>query len=196
MADAEPSVTVWLHQLKAGDPAAAQLLWERYFLRLVSRARRALRGASRRAADEEDVALEAFDSFCRAAEQGRFPRLHDRDNLWALLVVITDRHAHELRAHEARQKRGGGEVRGDSALREVGHLLPAEEPTPAFAAQVAEECRRLLDCLGDADLRQIAQMKLEGYTNAEIALQLGCVETTVERRLKLIRSRWKMEVEG
>ena len=35
-----------------------------------------------RLADEEDVALSAFDSFCRGAEQGRFPRLDDRDDLW------------------------------------------------------------------------------------------------------------------
>ena len=45
----------------------------------------------RRAADEEDVALSAFDSFCRGAEQGRFPQLDGRDDLWHLLVVITVR---------------------------------------------------------------------------------------------------------
>ena len=83
------SVSHWIVQLKAGNQAAAQELWEDYFQRLVRLARRRLRGRSRRAADEEDVALSAFDSFCRGAEQGRFPRLTDRDNLWRLLVVIT-----------------------------------------------------------------------------------------------------------
>jgi len=34
---------------------------------------------------------------------------------------------------------------------------------------------------------------MEGYTNAEIAARLGCVETTVERRLKSIRRIWKHE---
>jgi hypothetical protein len=64
----EGSVTQWLGQLQAGDPAAVQPLWERYFQRLVGLARLKLRGAPRRAADEEDVALSAFDSFCRNAE--------------------------------------------------------------------------------------------------------------------------------
>jgi hypothetical protein len=76
------SVTYWLHQLQAGDPQGAQHLWERYFIRLVGLARNKLQESPRRAADEEDVALSAFTSFCRGAEGGRFPRLQDRDNLW------------------------------------------------------------------------------------------------------------------
>src|SRR5262245_19713434 len=131
MADAELSVTLWLERLKAGDPAAAGPLWECYFLRLVGLARQALRGAPRRAA-EQDVALAAFDSFCRGVERGRFPRLDDRHNLWALLVVLTERHACDLRAHEGRRKRGGGQVRGDSALAEALERLPGLEPTPEF----------------------------------------------------------------
>ena len=67
------SVTQWLDQLREGDSAAARMLWERYFLRLVGLARRKLQGTPRRVADEEDVALSAFDSLCRGAEQGRFP---------------------------------------------------------------------------------------------------------------------------
>ena len=101
------SVTRWLGQLQEGDSAAARQLWERYFRRLVGLARKRLRGAPRRAADEEDVALSAFDSFCRAAAQRRFPRLDDRHDLWQLLVVITDRKAGALARATRRQKRGG-----------------------------------------------------------------------------------------
>src|SRR4051812_207164 len=89
------SVTRWIGDLKAGDAAAAQPLWERYFHRLVFLARARLR-ASRRPSvveDEEDAALSAFQSFCDGAARGRFPRLTDRDDLWRLLVVITARKA-------------------------------------------------------------------------------------------------------
>ena len=193
MPDAAGSVTLWIERLKAGDPAAAGPLWQRYFRRLVALARQELGASPRRVADEEDVALEAFDSFCRGAEQGRFPRLEDRHNLWALLVTLTERHAFDLRAHEGRQKRGGGQVRGDSAFAEAADQQAGREPTPEFAAMVAEECRRLLGRLADAELRRIAVMKLEGYTNDEIAGRLGCVRTTVERRLRLIRAVWEGE---
>src|SRR5690349_4606330 len=94
MADgAERSVTRWIGSLKAGDADAAQRLWERYFGALVRLAYARLRGAPRAAADEEDAALSAFDSFCRGAARGRYPRLDDRDDLWRLLVVITERKA-------------------------------------------------------------------------------------------------------
>jgi DNA-directed RNA polymerase specialized sigma24 family protein len=193
------SVTQWLGRLKAGDHEAAQQLWHRYFEQLVRLARARLRGARRRAADEEDVALSALDSFCRGAAGGRFPDLHDRHGLWPLLVAITARKAIKLAQHERRQKRGGGAVRGDSALLSPdagpeqgagwGEIL-GREPSPAFACQVADECRRLLERLDDESLRSVALWKMEGYTNAEIAARLGCIERTVERKLRMIRCIW------
>jgi DNA-directed RNA polymerase specialized sigma24 family protein len=193
-------VTTWVEQLRACNREAAQQLWERYFCRLVGLARSKLQGIRRGAADEEDVALSAFDSFYRAAEQGRFPQLGDRNNLWELLVVITARKAIDLRQRETRQKRGGGRVAGESAL--DGLLGPEEggsgieqvvgtEPTPELAALVADEVQRLLGLLPKEELRAVALLKLEGHTNAEIAERLGCAEATVERRLGLIRSLWK-----
>jgi DNA-directed RNA polymerase specialized sigma24 family protein len=194
------SVSNWLVQLKAGDPAGAQRLWERYFPRMVALARKRLRGARRREADEEDVALSAFDSFCRGAAQGRFPRLGDRDDLWQVLVVITARKALDLLAHQGRLKRGGGRVGGESALLDAAdpgnggiEQVVGSEPTPAFAAQVAEECQRLLDKLDDDELRGIAVCKMEGHTYEEIAERLGCALATVERRLRVIRKLWEGE---
>jgi DNA-directed RNA polymerase specialized sigma24 family protein len=198
----EASVTQWIDRLKAGDPDAAQKLWERYFRRLVGLARKRLRAAPRRAADEEDVALGAFDSFCRGAEQGRFPRLNDRSDLWQLLVLLTARKAFDLAQHERRQKRGGGAVLDEAALacpadssaQEAAlQQIEGSEPTPAFAAQVAEEYGRLLDRLDSLELRSVAVRKLEGYSNEEIATQLGCGLRTVERRLRLIRGIWEQE---
>jgi DNA-directed RNA polymerase specialized sigma24 family protein len=190
------SVTFWIAALQAGDPCAAQQLWQSYFVKLVGLARKKLLGRPRAAADEEDVALSAFASFCRNAAQGRFPRLQDRHDLWQLLVLLTARKAYRLLRHEGRHKRGSGAVRHLSALEEEGSGVPeviGREPTPEFAARVAEECQRLLDDLGDAELRSIALAKMEGYTTEEIAGQLGCVPRTVERKLRVIRALWQQE---
>ncbi len=89
----DTSDTRWLHQLKAGDRHAAQVIWERYFRLLVARARQHLGGTPRQAADEEDVALSAFGSFCRGVEAGRFPRLDDRNDLRFLLLLLVARKA-------------------------------------------------------------------------------------------------------
>jgi DNA-directed RNA polymerase specialized sigma24 family protein len=69
----------------------------------------------------------------------------------------------------------------------------SREPTPELAALFAEQCRLLLDRLPNAQLRSVAQWKLEGYTNDEIAARLGCVRRSVERMLELIRTLWKGE---
>lgn len=184
----DSSVTHWLGQLKAGDPAAAGPLWERYFPKLVGLARARLAGVPRRAADEEDVALSAFDSFCRDAAAGRLPRLDDRDDLWRVLLLITGQKATDLVRHEVAAKRVGNHGAFD-----VGAVAGAE-PTPEFAALVADEFRRLLDMLPDDDLRALAVWKMEGHSNEEVAARWGCVPRTVERRLKVIRSLWAGEV--
>jgi DNA-directed RNA polymerase specialized sigma24 family protein len=91
---------------------------------------------------------------------------------------------------EQRQKRGGGQTAGTSQELEK---VESPEPDPAFAAELAENCRRLLDLLGNDELRTIALRKMEGYTNEEIAGQLDCVPRTVERKLHWIRRLWKEE---
>ena len=199
----EGSVTHWLGEFKAGDLTAAQPLWERYFDRLVRLARARLRAAHRAVADadEEDAALSAFDSFCRGVACGHFPQLADRDDLWRLLVTITACKAADQARRRGRQKRGGGRVLGEADL--VGPVpaggpagldaIVGPEPSPEFAALVADECCRLLDALGDETLRRIAIWKMEGYTNEEIATRLGCAVRTVANKLKLIRMAWERE---
>jgi DNA-directed RNA polymerase specialized sigma24 family protein len=190
----EGSITRCIDRLKSGDRAAAERLWGAYIRRLVSLARAKMRAAPRGAADEEDVALSAFDSFYRRAERGQFARLDDRDDLWQLLVVITERKALGLLRHETRKSRGEGRtvsLSEDDDVDEVAAIDPA--PSPEFAAQFADEYRRLLGLLGDDSLRAVALWKMEGYTNAEIAGRLGCVEQTVERKLRSIRRLWDGE---
>ncbi len=141
---------------------------------------------TRRSFDQEDVAISAFHSLCEGVRGGRFPELSHREDLWSLLVVITAR-------------KTSAKLRGESALKRGGANTPAEvdlssllgtEPTPEFAAELADESERLLQILDDEDLRAIAIRKLEGYQNREIADEVGCALRTVERRLALIRQAW------
>ena len=197
----EGSVTRWITALKGGDTAAAQPIWERYYRRLVSLARQKLRSSRRGEADEEDVVQNAFHSFFQGVARGRFPQLHGRDNLWRLMVVITARKAVNQLAREHSKRRGSGTVGGESwiSFTEPGSEETAidqvvgEEPTPEFAAQVAEQYGRLLDLLGDDTLRQVAVWRMEGLTNDEIAERLDCSTRTVARKLETIRIIWRSE---
>src|SRR5205823_6030457 len=150
----DPSVSRWLHELQGGNQAAAQQLWERYFQRLVRFAKQKLPHRLRRHADEEDVALSAFKSFCRGLEAGRYPQLADRDDLWRLLVTITAHKAIHVARHAQRKKRGG---KASDSGRDGGHVFDlnkviGQEPSPEFSLQVAEELDRLYVLLEDPTL--------------------------------------------
>jgi RNA polymerase sigma factor (sigma-70 family) len=188
--ESDGSVTDWVGRLRGGDPAAAGKLWEKYYARMVALARRKLTGTAVRGADEEDVALSAFKSFCLAAAGGRFQAPIDRDNLWALLFALTARKAVDLVRHERRKKRWTDATASDLDP----NVIAGRELPPEFAAQLSDELRRLLDILDDDGLRTVASLKIEGFTSAEIAAQLGCTERTVRRKLEVIRWLWREEV--
>jgi DNA-directed RNA polymerase specialized sigma24 family protein len=109
--------------------------------------------------------------------------------------LITLRKVIDLRNYEGRQSRGMGKVQSLTELAQEGvEAMGDEEPTPELAAQLAEEYQRLMEQLGDSTLQSVASWKLEGYTNDEIAARLGCVTSTVERKLARIRSKWASEM--
>lgn len=196
------SITYGLHRLGDGDAAAAQPLGERFFDRLTRLACLRLRGTPRRAAVEEDAAQSAFDSLCCSVLQSRFTQLRVRHNSWGLLVRITEPKATNPARHERREKHDVGRVisgmtppgSGSSSVPDDSHdQIIGLEAAPEFAALVAEHFRRLQDRLPNDDLRRVAVWRKEGYTNAEIADELGYTVITAEGRLNRIRKHWEQE---
>jgi DNA-directed RNA polymerase specialized sigma24 family protein len=117
--------------------------------------------------------------------------------------MIAERKAIDVFHYEARAKRGGGRVLDEGALRDTSSTpqgralerVAGREPSPEFAAQVAEQLGRLLEALGDIQLQHIAVQKMEGYTVREIAARTGLMPRTVQRRLQLIRRVWEQELD-
>ncbi len=199
MHDAETSrgsVTHWIAELQEGEDSVAQReLWDRYFRRIVALARTKLGGLPKGPADEEDVAISAMQSLFHGFERDRFPQLQDRSNLWSLLAKITARKAINERQKQTAKKRGGGQPRLGIGPGDEDSGTPSFDPSgddlgPEFIVAMEEEMRRLMDSLSDDTLRRIAGRKLEGWTSAEIATELGVAERTVERKLSLIRACW------
>ncbi|MBC7819147.1 MAG: HTH domain-containing protein [Planctomycetaceae bacterium] len=189
-------ITQWINQLRQSEPEAAQQLWDYYCERLYALARTKLSASARRVYDEEDAAISAFHSLCRGIAAQRYPGLNDRNNLWRLLVTITARKVTARHRHEGRDKRDSARVLTESALMKSDDEslgldgFAGREPTPEFVAEVAETCDLLFAALDDNILRRITELKLEGFSNGEIAKQLGCTRRTVERKLERIRRLW------
>ncbi len=184
----DDSVTLWIRGLEAGDPEAAERLWKSYFPRMVRSARWRLQGYPSRLADEEDIALSAFKSFCRAT--GSLHQLRDRVSLWPFLLMLVARKVSRLVRDERRTKRFGRFAAAPDGMQALMNEIPGREPPPDLVHQMNDECQNLFDRLTDDSLRMVASMKLEGYTNGEIAEHLGCGHRTVERKLQVIRQLW------
>lgn len=192
-----PNVSHWIELVKGGDSVAANKIWRHYFDQLVRAVRRKLYGQNRAVSDEEDIVLSVFESFYDAAENGRFPDLSDRDDLWQLLLRMSGRKVIDKRRRDRRQRRGG-EVRVHSLneLRDGESVIDAigDEPSPEMVLMMQESVEQFFSHLGVGQLRDLAGAKLEGYSNAELAERFGCSERTIERRLHLIREKCQQEL--
>jgi len=140
--------------------------------------------------------LSVFDSFYNAAENGRFPDLSDRDDLWRLLLRMSARKVVDKRRHDQRQRRGGNakvhslnQTDDDSVIEAIG-----DEPSPEMVLMMRESVEDFFSHLGVGQLSELAGAKLEGYSNAELAERFGCSERTIERRLHLIREKCQQEL--
>jgi DNA-directed RNA polymerase specialized sigma24 family protein len=185
------SVTHVLDEIRIGEhvDTAAQKLWEHAFSKLIRIARGMLRNTHRGAADEEDIALSAFQSLCDGAARGRFPHLDSRDSLWRVLYTITLRTVLAEKAYQKAEKRSAGRIVSADIEAVVDH-----EPGPEFAAMLVDELRFLLNVLRDDGLRQVSRLVLEGFSNQEIAKQMNCHVLTIERKRDLIRRAWEREL--
>jgi RNA polymerase sigma factor (sigma-70 family) len=65
---------------------------------------------------------------------------------------------------------------------------PASGPSPAEAVEFADQFQKVMDSF-DEEERQVVDLKLQEYTNEEIAERLNSSERTVRRVLKRIQSR-------
>ena len=199
----ELSVTKWISALKSEHSIAAQRLWENYVERLARLARKKLGMISRRVSDEDDIVAEVFADFLQGVQERRFEKLNDRNDLWQILAMLTERKAIGHIRRETAVKRGRNQTRGESAFERpaaknssphgIGQIK-GHEPNPAFAAELADLLGHLLRGLDSDILRALARDNLAGYTQEEMAIRNGIAISTVQRKLKLIRENWEREI--
>jgi DNA-directed RNA polymerase specialized sigma24 family protein len=198
------SVSLLLDDLREGDADAQALarlrLLQAYYDRLCRLARAKMATSRRREADEEDAVIAALGAFFVAVDEGRLPRLENRTDLWRVLVTFTVRKVYRQFEHQHARKRDVQRLVTESGLQGaddsrcppgVQNLPDRQATDPELQAQLNDTWERFLAALGDGPYRVTAELKLQGYRNAEIARRLACSERTVERNLREIRRAWQ-----
>lgn len=194
------SVTLLLKQLKSGDASATNELFQVYFSRLAGLARTFLPPHRRRTADEEDLAIQVMASFFEDATGAQMPELRSRHDVWRMLARRLQQRASNQRRDDARQKRGGGMVGGESVfMQKDGAWDPngihqvAKKEDCATEEQLVELERlnsQLIDNLDDPVLKDIAVRILQGETPEQIAISIGRSRATIYRKMERIREAW------
>ena len=172
---------------KDGDEAALAALHQRYWPKLVNIARSRLKRAPIRHVDEEDVAQSALIGFYNTVRNQRAGQLENREQLLALLSHIVACKAINQIQNAMTLKRGQGKV---TSLTPLAFLASDESPTASHEAILQDCYEHHVGGLPD-ELRPFAETHLAGLSNAEIAKKLDCVERTVERKLALLRAKWR-----
>ncbi len=177
------------------DEHAVTELWRFVFDRVIGMARSRIANLQKRVSDHEDVALSAIKSFVRAAESGRLRNTSSGEDLWRILATITLRKSRALAEWEQAEKRGAGQVRGDSVFRDIDsgngfdQVIDPAHPD-RFVDELMGECRERIESLPDETLRTIALRRMEGFEVNEIAQELGIATATIKRKLARIRVLW------
>ena len=199
-----PTDTQLLNRFKSGDKDAANELIGRYFDRVLRLAEKHLANRRLHVTEGDDVAASVFETLWKKADANRFgpDDLVNSEELWRLLCKIVAFKSRDHVRRESAQKRGGNLLKGESFFMDSMGSQPygiqnvSDGQIPVGDVLILrEEHDRLLDKLDDDTLVQIAMMRLEGYKIAEIANSFSKTERWVGRKLRLIRTIWRHDLD-
>ena len=178
------SVSRLIENAKEGDDPSLELLFKRFQSRLISWAYRELNPEKCREFDADDIAIEAFHSFCMGLIDGKFPELEDRHGLQTLLATIAIRKAINRIEQANAQKRGAGRIGGESVFDQFDSIA-GTELTPEEQAILDDEIDYCISKL-PLGLQDIARRLFIGYSNSEIAKELNCSTRSIQLKKKQI----------
>ncbi len=186
------SVSGWIEGMREGDPDAVRNLVERYFRRLAQYSNKRLDARMRVAEDGEDIAIMVLDTLTRNAQLGLFPNLQHREDLWLLLILLTQQIVIE-RKRKANSERRVIHNMTDLLTRYSESLesFLQEDPSQSKILEIVDCWNELLKSLDDDRSRDIARLKLQGFSNREIGTILQIVPKTVDRKVNAILQRWQ-----
>lgn len=183
--------------LREGNAEICSDFWRDYGPLLEGVAQKQISQRLQRRVGPDDIVQSACRTFFRRISDGQF-NLPDADALWRLMCAITLTKARRAARDQSRQKRGfQREQYIDTTSESAGNRrveLGSNQSTPFEAAEVADQLQAVLAGLGPEEC-QVLDLKLQQFTNDEIAEKIGYSERTVRRLMKKIQDRWNQTID-
>ena len=185
-----------LDAMQRGEDEAFTTFFNRHYDQLVQFAKKKLGSFPLRTFDADDVAQSAMKSLFKSLRENRYEAQNSIE-IWQILITITKNKLLDRRRRQQAQKRGGGNVRGESIWAQTGEDCGLHEQrdtrhnmTPEAQVELLETTDLLFQQLEDDKTREVARLLLAGYRINDIAEELNCVRRTVERKIAQIRELW------
>ncbi|TWT74877.1 protein kinase domain-containing protein [Allorhodopirellula solitaria] len=192
-----------LREWKSGNERAAEVLLDRYAIRLVALVASRLNRRYQASIDPSEVVQSAMGSFFDAARHSRI-QVSGSVSLWRLLATFARRKMARSIERQSAIKRGGDQIQHslsvvDEATSPYSLSVLDEATSPhsldtqglvASSTTTQDEADAFLTTLRTEltdDLFAIVEGLLLGQTQRELAESLGIAERTVRRRLSRIR---------
>lgn len=171
---------------RRGDEDACRQLFDCYVERLVALARRRISQRLASRVDPEDIVQSVFRTFFGRLKAGRF-RLEEQDDLCKLLMRITVHKAlRQIHFHQAAKRNPRAELGQGTEANERLLAVIDRDPSPDEAVAFVDHLENFLGGL-KAQEREILEMRLQGYSNEEIAQKLGIYDRKIRRVIERLR---------
>jgi RNA polymerase sigma factor (sigma-70 family) len=203
------TTTIIVNKIAAGDRMALEEFVHRYNWKMVRMADRYMLRLRTHlvTCDAEDAVNDTLAKLYRRAIDGELPCVESSVAFWKMFFSMLKDEIRGALDRDAAIKRGGlgaHRPRDQSRLswnsRSLGEVLSLDYlsvdevyallPRSQDLALIRLEIEEFLQHLNDPLTRKIAELKLQSYTNEQIAELLELNERTIERKLAAIRTRF------
>ena len=181
-----PEEQVLIDLWRGGDENAARQIVERYFDRLLALAGRRISQRLASRVDPEDIVQSVFRTFFVRLKDGQFV-FQDEDDLCKLLMRITlHKTLRQVAFHKAAKRDPNLEANQGDHHRDLLLALLDKEPSAEATVAFLDQLDHFLDQL-EPQTRRIIEMRLQGYTNDEIAKELNVYDRKIRRAVERVR---------
>jgi len=143
--------------------------------------------------DVDEAVSDAVLRLSQAARSGTLRRVDSDEGVRSLLLTFLKQSILDARRRLAARRRGGGRTGGASTFQQIEfdlEFLNALSPPPDVLVIAREQVEWRLRILAahDAAQAEIVVLRMEQFTNNEIASHLGLPLGVIERKFRIVRS--------